>query len=84
MTQKEKLLGKFLENPKSLKYREIEMILKEASFVKVSVRGGSHAKFKHDLLDKDLVIPVHNNDCKDFYKQEALKQAKEVFKKLKR
>lgn len=34
---------------------------------------GSHTKYKHPRLENDLIIPVHNNDRKDFYKKEAKK-----------
>jgi predicted RNA binding protein YcfA (HicA-like mRNA interferase family) len=39
---------------------------------------GSHKKFKHSSLVTDLVIPVHNNDCKDFYKTQAAKIVKKL------
>jgi predicted RNA binding protein YcfA (HicA-like mRNA interferase family) len=47
-------------------------VLELVGFVEVSTRG-SHVKFKHPSLPNDLVIPVHNKECKDFYKKEAQK-----------
>ncbi len=72
MTQKEKLLKKFLSNPSKLDYEEIKRILLEHGAVTISAKG-SHQKFKHPKQEKDLIIPIHNNDCKDFYKKLALK-----------
>lgn len=78
MTQTEKLLQRFFEAPESLKYRELEKVLFIKGFVKIEIKGGSHVKFKHIKLEKDLIIPVHNNDCKPFYKKEALRKIKTI------
>lgn len=72
MTRKEKLLDKFKANPESLHYSDIEKILLDLDFQKIPAKG-SHVKFKHPLLVQDLIIPVHNRDCKNFYKKLALK-----------
>lgn len=67
-----KLLLKFLNNPDSLRFQKIETLLINLGFEKIEAKG-SHKKFKHRLLEKDLIIPVHNNDCKSFYKNLASK-----------
>ena len=72
MTRKIKILTKFLNNPTSVHFTEIAQILNEKGFVQVSVKG-SHCKFKHPRLTADLIIPVHNGDCKDFYKKQVVK-----------
>lgn len=72
MTKRNKLLQRFLKSPVSVKYLQIENILIELGFEKIEAKG-SHKKFKHVLLDSDLIIPVHNNDCKDFYKKQVAK-----------
>ena len=71
MTQLEKLLGKFLERPTSLRYSEIQKVLSTLGFTKIKVKRGSHEKFKHRLLRHDLIFPVHNGDCAPFYKIHA-------------
>ena len=76
MTKKEKLLEKFMSNPSSLHYSDIEKILIEKGFEKIPAKG-SHQKFKHPSLSSDLIIPIHNNDCKEFYKKLAMKIIKE-------
>ena len=75
MTQRGKLMQRFYNEPTSLKYIKIESILIKSGFIKIPTKG-SHMKFKHETLEYDLVIPVHNNDCKDFYKKLALKYLK--------
>jgi len=77
MSQIEKLVAKFLNNPTSLKYSQIEKILLNFNFKKIQAKG-SHIKYKHNHLNKDLIIPIHNNDCKDFYKNLIAKYIKNI------
>lgn len=67
MTQREKFLVKFLKNPGSLSFSKIEILLINQGFEKIEAKG-SHKKFKHRSLERDLIIPVHNADYKRFYK----------------
>lgn len=69
MTRKDKLLHKFLNNPHSLNFADIEKILVSFGFEIIPAKG-SHVKFKRDG-ESDLIIPIHNNQCKDFYKRQA-------------
>lgn len=78
MTKLEKVINQFFSRPTSLKYTDIEKILLYFGFKKIQAKG-SHKKFKHSTLNRDLIIPVHNNECKDFYK----KQAALIVKKIK-
>ncbi len=77
MSQIEKLVQKFLEKPKSIKYRELVLLLKYFGFEQIPAKG-SHVKFSHDKLQYDLVIPVHKNECKDFYKEQAKKYIQKI------
>ncbi len=72
MTKKMKILLKFLRNPQSLKYREIELLLLRAGFKKMSAKG-SHLKFVHSMTKRQIIIPVHKNDCKVCYKNRIAK-----------
>ena len=67
MSKKEKLLLKFYSAPNSVSYSELERILLWVGCYKVQAKW-SHVKFKHNKLENDIILPVHNNDCKDFYK----------------
>lgn len=78
MVQITKKVERFLSNPSSCRLKEIEAILIYYGFEKINAKG-SHVKFKHVLLTHDIVIPIHNNDCKDFYKQ----QIAVIIKKIK-
>lgn len=70
MTSLKKEIDKFLKNPGTLRYNKIEKVLLHLGFIKIPAKG-SHVKFKHPKMEKDLVIPVHKNDCKLFYKEKA-------------
>ena len=72
MSKIDNLIKKFNSNPASCRYLDIEKILTYFKFTKINAKG-SHIKFKHYKLDCDFVIPVHNNECKDFYKNQAKK-----------
>ena len=67
MTKTDKLLIKFKQNPENVKFREIEKILLTVGYKKVEAKG-SHKKYKRTGESKDIIIPVHNGDCKNFYK----------------
>ena len=79
MSSIKKKLDRFLKNPKSSKYADIARILNYFGFEKIEAKG-SHVKFKHISLPNDLIIPIHNNECKDFYKMEARKIVKALNK----
>jgi len=68
MTKIEKLLDKLIQSSEKLYYREIEKILKYIGFTKIQAKG-SHIKFKYAKQNIDIIIPIHNNDCKNFYKK---------------
>jgi predicted RNA binding protein YcfA (HicA-like mRNA interferase family) len=72
MTKKDKILEKFKTNPLSLKYWEIRKILEDMGFEKIEAKW-SHIKFKNKKIINDIIIPLHNNDCKDFYKKQVYK-----------
>ena len=72
MTRKEKLLKKFLRNPESLRFGEIETLLFNFGYGLVRVKG-SHHHYEHDLLEEKLIIAVHNNDCLKIYKKFIVK-----------
>lgn len=77
MTSIDKLKNKFKSNPTSLKFKDIEKILLYLEFEKITTKG-SHIKFKHSKFIADLIVPIHNNECGEFYK----KQINKIISKL--
>lgn len=72
MTQFEKLVKKFISSPESCRFGDIDAILKHYGFIRLEAKG-SHVKYKHSSLDINYVVPIHNAECKDFYKKEIKK-----------
>jgi len=81
MSQIEKLYKKFLTQPETLKYHELEKVLVYLNFERIEAKG-SHVKFKHRKLTFDIVIPLHKNDCKNFYKKQARNQITSLITKI--
>lgn len=77
---KNKRLLKFLNSPIGARLADIEYLLLSAGFMKIHAKG-SHVKFKHKTFGYDLIIPIHNNDCKSFYKKLAAKILKKLTKR---
>lgn len=77
MSKHEKLLWKFLNKPESLPFKKIELLLLKIGFERIESKG-SHIKFKHPRLAQNLIIPLHNNDCKPFYKIAASKVTRQI------
>jgi predicted RNA binding protein YcfA (HicA-like mRNA interferase family) len=73
MSQIDKLITKFTINPTSLKYIEIKKILLYHGFIKKQGKG-SHVYFKNINHKMVLCFPLHNNDCKNIYKEKTLKK----------
>lgn len=71
MARREKLLQKFSEYPDSLIYSDISKILKWCGLYEVRGKG-SHVLFKNER-ETICTIPLHNNDCKPFYKRKVLR-----------
>lgn len=80
MTQIEKLIIKFLTSPESCRFNDIDRILKYCGFIRLEAKG-SHVKYKHLELEINYVVPIHNTDCKDFYKKEICKIINKLNKK---
>jgi predicted RNA binding protein YcfA (HicA-like mRNA interferase family) len=70
MTQKQKLVETFRTNPGSIKFKQLAAVLEHYGFLQIQAKG-SHIKFKHPKLSSDLIIPIHQGDCKDFYKKRS-------------
>jgi len=75
MTQRDKLFNKFITNPESVTYKQIEKILGWYDFEKIDAKG-SHVKFKHPHFEFDLIFAIHQNDCKAYMKKAAAKRIK--------
>jgi len=71
MTKEEKLILKFKASPQSISLVDL-LKLMEWLGIEIVQGKGSHivCKMEKEIL---IVIPVHQNDCKPFYKKKSLK-----------
>ncbi len=80
MSQIEKLLKKFIQAPQNIRHTDIEKILLHLGFEEIRAKG-SHVKWKHQKLRNDIIVPIHNNDCKKFYKVQVSQCIRPLIKK---
>jgi predicted RNA binding protein YcfA (HicA-like mRNA interferase family) len=69
VTKRDKDFFDFLERPTSFRFSKIETILNRLGYSKVPAKG-SHMKYKHPFVRRDIIVPVHNNECRPRYKKE--------------
>ena len=75
MSKIKKIIDSFLRYPEGVSLSDIEKILYHLGFVKIQAKG-SHIKFKHLRLNRDIVFALHNNKCKPIQKKAALRTLK--------
>ena len=76
-----KIAEQLLKKPEVVSYRNLRRILLFLGFEEFKTKG-SHVKFKHEILGRNIIIPVHNNECKAFYKRLVAKELKDQLDKL--
>ena len=71
MTKEEKLILKFKTSPQSISLPDLLKIM-EWCGMEIIQGKGNHiiCKIENKIL---IVIPLHQNDCKPFYKKKSLK-----------
>lgn len=71
MVSIKKSIEKFKQNPKVLKFSEIEKIMLSAGF-KFKWWKWSHKKIINIKTNNSYTIPIHNWDCLRVYKEDLL------------
>ncbi len=73
MSKRDKLRSRLRNNPKGIKFSDLETLLGRFGFVLVRV-SGSHHLFRYTSTERveKVVIPVHNNQVKAIYVREVL------------
>ena len=79
MTRKEKLLSRFLNEPKDFHYRELATLLRLLGFseLKTGKSAGSRVRFSNEEGDK---IVLHKPHPDGILKEYQLKQVREILK----
>lgn len=72
MVSIEKSIEKFKQNPKTLKFSEIEKIMLNAGFKFKWWWKWSHKKMINPKTNTSYTIPIHSKDCLRVYKEDLL------------
>jgi predicted RNA binding protein YcfA (HicA-like mRNA interferase family) len=72
ITKKEKLLSRIKNNPKTVKFEEIDKILLDVGFERRQPSGGS-SHYTYVLADKILTVPYKKPYVKIIYVKMAIK-----------
>jgi predicted RNA binding protein YcfA (HicA-like mRNA interferase family) len=72
ITKKEKLLSRIKNNPKTVKFEEIDKLLLDVGFERRQPSGGS-SHYTYVLVDKILTVPYKKPYVKVIYVKMAIK-----------
>jgi predicted RNA binding protein YcfA (HicA-like mRNA interferase family) len=80
MSKRDKLRRKIRNNPKGVKFSELETLLLRFGFILVRVKG-SHHFFEYRLgeINAIVVVPLHANQVKTQYVKDAIALLDEFF-----
>lgn len=71
MTSRRKRLLKLLNQPKSTRFNDIHIVLKDFGYQLVRIKGSHHIFEK--IGCEQVIIPVHNNEVKIVYIRKIIK-----------
>lgn len=77
ITKKEKLLARIKNNTKTVKFQEVDKLLKDAGFESRQPSGGS-SHYTYILKDKILTVPYNRPYVKVIYIKMAIKLLEEL------
>lgn len=77
ITKKEKLINRIKNNPKTVKFEEIDKILLDVGFERRQPSGGS-SHYTYVLEDKILTVPFKKPYVKVIYIKTAIKLLEEL------
>jgi len=83
LTKKEKLLERIRNNPKDVKFVEVQKLLKAAGFNERQPKGGSsHYIYYHELLDRIVVLTKATKQLPEYQVKDALRALQRLEGKL--
>lgn len=72
ITKKEKLINRIKNNPKTVKFEELDKLLQNVGFERRQPRGGS-SHYTYGIADKILTVPCKKPYIKVIYVKMAIK-----------
>lgn len=80
MSKRDKLRRKLRNNPKGVKFNELETLLLRFGFTLVRVKGSHHFyQYQQDEINVIVVIPIHGNQVKVQYVKDSIDILDELF-----
>lgn len=78
MTRIEKRFERILNNPKDIKWSELQTILKKFGLICEQPNSGSHWTVYDERSENNITVPVHNNRVKAIYVKKLIDLIKEL------
>ena len=78
MTKIEKRFQRILNNPKDIKWSELQAVLNKFGLICEPPGSGSHWSVYDEKSDANMTVPVHNNRIKAIYVKKLIALIKEI------
>ena len=78
MTKIEKRFQRILNNPKDIKWSELQAVLNKFGLICEPPGSGSHWPVSDEKSDANMTVPVHNNRIKAIYVKKLIALIKEI------
>lgn len=80
LSKRDKLRQKLRNNPKGVRFSDIETLLMRFGFVLVRVKGSHHFfEYRQDDVNAIMVVPVHANQVKSQYVKDTIELLDTLF-----
>ncbi|MBZ0289631.1 MAG: type II toxin-antitoxin system HicA family toxin [Anaerolineae bacterium] len=80
MSKRDKLRRKLRNNPRGVRFSELETLLLRFGFQLVRIKGSHHFyHYQQGDIDAIMVVPVHGNEVKVQYVKDAVALLDELF-----
>ena len=80
MSKRDKLRRKLKNNPKGVKFSDLETLLVQFGFILVRVKGSHHFfQYQQGEIKAIMVVPLHRNAVKVQYVKDSIELLDELF-----
>lgn len=80
MSKRDKLRRKLKNNPKGVKFGDLETLLMQFGFILARVKGSHHFfQYQQGDIKAIMVVPVHGNTVKPQYVKDSIEILDELF-----
>ena len=80
MSKRDKLRRKLKNNPRGVKFGDLETLLTQFGFTLVRIKGSHHFfEYHHDDIRAIMVVPLHGNTVKPQYVKDSIELLDTLF-----